>query len=225
MPATIRGADCRIAVWQEAALALEEWDDARGKWILYRSAADHHADCERYPFDEIPTRIFLDTNVVNLIVKHAPVIFDMEPQDASLPIGRRRDIEALTHLFAVGTRACWELRVSETTIHEINRTLREQVRHDLAAYALEMLECGTDERAHGGGLGRRLADSTLLGCLPDLADRELLGNAIGLGCDAFVTADIRTIISRRGSLPDLPLRILTPTEWWASVKPWGGLWL
>lgn len=209
----------------EAGLVLEEWDEARGKWLLYCSAADHHADCERHPFEGIPGRIFLDTNVVNLIVKHAPVIFEMEPQDPDLPIGRRRDIEALAHIFAVGARASWTLRVAETTLDEINRALHEQVRRDLGAYALEMLERGTDDSAHGSDLGRRVADSTLLACLPDRADRELLGNAIGLGCDAFVTADVRTIVSRRHLLPTLPLRVLTPTEWWAAVKPWGGLWL
>ncbi|NMN06704.1 MULTISPECIES: hypothetical protein [unclassified Novosphingobium] len=206
-------------------MVLEEWDKTRGKWLMYRSAADHHADCERHPLEDIPERIFLDTNIVNLIVKHAPVIFEMEPQDPNLPIARRRDIEALAHIFAVGARASWTLRVAETTLDEINRTLHEQVRQDLASYALEMLERGTDESARGSDLGRRVADSTLLALLPDRADRKLLGNAIGLGCDAFVTADVRTIVSRRHLLPTLPLRILTPTEWWAAIKPWGGLWL
>ncbi len=206
-------------------MVLEEWDEARGRWLLYRSAADHHADCERHPFKSIPARIFLDTNVVNLIVKHAPIIFDMEPQYPDLPIDRRRDIEALVHIFAVGARASWTLRVAETTLDEINRTLHEQVRQKLASYALEMLERGTDDSAHGRDLGRRVSDSTLLACLPDRVDRELLGNAVGLGCDAFVTADVRTIVSRRHLLPALPLHILTPTEWWAAIKPWGGLWL
>jgi hypothetical protein len=209
----------------EVALVLEEWDEARRKWLLYRSAAEHHADCERHPFEGIPGRIFLDTNVVNLIVKHAPVIFEMERQDSDLPISRRRDIEALAHIFAVGARANWTLRVAETTLDEINRTLHELLRRDLASYALEMLERDTDDSARGSSLGRRVADSTLFARLPDRADRELLGNAIGLGCDAFVTADVRTIVSRRHLLPTLPLRILTPTEWWAAVKPWGGLWL
>lgn len=67
-------------------MVLEEWGETQGKWLLYRSAADQRADCDRHPFEGIPTRIFLDTNVVNLIVKHAPVIFNLEPQDASLPI-------------------------------------------------------------------------------------------------------------------------------------------
>ncbi len=78
-------------------------------------------------------------------------------------------------------------------LSEIDRTLHEQFRHDLANYAMELLEAGTDESAHGGDLGRRLADSSLVDRLPDRADRELLGNAIGLGCEAFVTTEIRTM--------------------------------
>ena len=78
------------------------------------------------------------TNIVNLIVKHATVIFEMEPQDPSLPIGRRRDIEALTHVFAVGARACWSCAAA-ATLAEIDRTLHEQLRHDLADYVMEML--------------------------------------------------------------------------------------
>jgi hypothetical protein len=61
--------------------------------------------------------------------------------------------------------------------------------------------------------------------LPDLADRELIGNAIGFGCDVFCTCDRRTILRKREHLGQLPIRILTPVEWWAQVKPWGRLWI
>ena len=50
-------------------MVLEHWDEVRGKWLLYRKPGENHADCERYPFERIPARVFLDTNVVNLIVK------------------------------------------------------------------------------------------------------------------------------------------------------------
>ncbi len=76
-------------------MVLEEWDEVCGQWLLHSSAADNHADCERHPLDRVPARVFLDTNVVNLIVQHAPTIFEMEPHDPALPIGRRRDVEAL----------------------------------------------------------------------------------------------------------------------------------
>ncbi len=206
-------------------MILECWDAVRGRWVMYTRPGDHSADCERYPFEHIPGKVFLDTSVVNLTIKHAPIIFDMEPQDPRTPLNRARDIEALMHVFAVGVRANWTLRASVKTLEEVNRTLCEDTRDALASYVVEMLEFATEAGRHGDDLGRRLADSSLLAALPDRSDRELLGNAIGLGCDAFVTADVRTIVSKRDRLPKLPLRILTPTEWWSHVKPWGGLWL
>lgn len=99
-----------------------------------------------------------------------------------------------------------------------------QVRQNLISYVVELLEWTELDCTHTG-LARRVAQSTLLDCLPDCADRRLLGDAIQVGCDAFVTADVRTIVSKRHRLPALPLRILTPTEWWATIRPWGGLWL
>ncbi|WP_293425948.1 hypothetical protein [Phreatobacter sp.] len=206
-------------------MLVERWDAVRGKWIMYDKAKDHSADCARYPFEQIPARVFLDTNIVNLIIKYAPVIFEMERPNPATPLNRSRDVEALMHVFAVGARANWTLRASAKTLEEVNRTLCETTRGSLSSYVLEMLEFATEESRHGDDLGRRVAGSAFLNALPDRSDRELLGNAIGLGCDAFVTADVRTIVSKRDRLPELPLRILTPTEWWSHVKPWGGLWL
>lgn len=204
---------------------LERWDDRRKRWILYPDQQTHHVDCERYPFESIPARVFLDTSVINLLIKYADAIFEMAGIDPDLPLSRRRDVEALLHVFAVGARANWNLVASSRTLEEVSRTPNPGVREDLIDYALGLIESGRDEFAQGSDLGRRVADASLLSTLPDRADRELLGNAIGLGCDAFITADVKTIISRRAKLPLLPVRILSPVEWWAHVKPWGGLWL
>lgn len=204
---------------------LERWDAIRRRWIMYARAEDHTADCKRYPFENIPVRVFLDTSVVNLIIKHAQTIFDMHPQYMETSPSRARDVEALMHLFAVGARAHWTLRASAKTLEEVNQTACESTRDALASYVGEVMEIATEESRHGDDLGRRVIDSSLFQMLPDRSDRELLGNAIGLGCDAFVTADIRTIVRKRDRLPKLPIRILTPIEWWSRVKPWGGLWL
>jgi len=206
-------------------MLLERWDNTRRKWIMYARQEDHSADCERYPFEQIPARVFLDTSVINLIVKYAPMIFEMEPQDPLTPLNRALEIEALMHVFAIGARANWSLRASTKTLSEVNQTGCVCMRADLAGYVRELLALATEESRYGDDLGRRIADSSLLSALRDRSDRELLGNAIGLECDAFVTADVRTIVSKRDRLPDLPIRVLTPTEWWSHVKPWGGLWL
>lgn len=206
-------------------MVLERWDTMRRKWIMYNRPEDHTADCQRYPFEEIPARVFLDTSVVNLIVKYAPSIFGMERQCPAIALNRAREIEALMHVFAVGAGASWTLHVSTKTLAEVQQTTCQNVREELAAYVCEILHCAAEESRYCDDLGRSIANSTLLSALPDAADQELLGNAIGLGCDAFVTADIRTIVSKRDVLPDLPLRVLTPTEWWSHIKPWGGLWI
>lgn len=52
-------------------MRLEHWDPVRRKYLLYRGAGEHHGDCVRYPYERIPRRIFLDTNVINLLVKVA----------------------------------------------------------------------------------------------------------------------------------------------------------
>lgn len=205
-------------------MALEHWDETRGVWRLYRSSAEHSADCERYPYEDIPGRVFLDTNVVNLIVKFAPEIFEDEPIDASLPLERRRNIEALHHIFAVGQRMGWPLYASATTLREVSETPDEELKQSLVQYVLQLINPAGEDADWADELGRKLSESSLVD-LPDASDRELLGNAIGLGCDAFVTADFRTILSRRQRLPRLPLRILSPVDWWFQIKPWGGLWL
>jgi hypothetical protein len=205
---------------------LEYWDPQRRKWVLYRSTEQHGEDCARYPFQSIPRSIFLDTNVINILVKHAPHVFEQEPippeYDRTLAI----DIEALMHVFYVGFRAEWHLVGSPQTLEEISRTKNEDLRGDLTEYALGIVnrDLQDEECRRAVDFGQRLADAPLVSALPDLADRELLGNAIGFGCDAFCTCDRSTIINKRHLLPKLPLRIITPAEWWFHVKPWAGLW-
>lgn len=204
-------------------MSLERWDSRASRWMLYKSQAEHSTDCARHPFEDIPQCVFLDTNVVNLIVKWPEQIFEQMPQQPGLDARLQRDIEALMHLFYIGQRMPWQMVASAKTLDEIQRTANDDVREALLDYAIEVADT-SDAARWGRELGKRLNGSTLLQALPDPDDRELLGNAVGMGCDVFCTRDHRTIIRRRDLLPRLPLRILTPTEWWAAVKPWGGLW-
>jgi hypothetical protein len=96
---------------------------------------------------------------------------------------------------------------------------------ELLDYSVGLVEPPSEDRAFAESFGHRLVDAPFLSALPDPADRELIGNAIGFGCDVFCTCDRRTIIRKRDRLTQLPLRILTPDEWWAQIKPWGGLWV
>jgi predicted nucleic acid-binding protein len=203
---------------------LEERDPRSGRWVLYGTQEQHGLDCARYPFERIPKRVFLDTNVVNMLVKHADLIFEQRSTPESLDETKARDVEALMHIFLVGSRANWDLVSSSTTLQELSRTQSDELRADLLNYAIEFVEDSSEAAVHARDLGRRVLGSGLFHALPDRDDRELLAHAIGLGCDAFCTGDRKTIIRRRNRLPKLPLRILTPIEWWWHIRPWAGLW-
>jgi hypothetical protein len=205
-------------------MGLERWDTCRRKWVLYESQAQHSDDCARYPFESIPRRVFLDTNVVNLLVEQSEQVFERAPIPDNLDDTRVLDIEALMHVFHVGARANWDIVASRKTLDEIVQTPDSDVRQSLMDYAVQLVELSGEDSAFVASFGRRLVDTAFVASLPDPGDRELIGNAIGLGCDVFCTRDRRTIVSKRKFLGPLPLRILTPAEWWAHVKPWAGLW-
>jgi hypothetical protein len=59
----------------------------------------------------------------------------------------------------------------------------------------------------------------------DPADRHLYLEANANGCDAFMTTDYKTIVSRRHLVPSVMTQIITPSEWWQSMRPWAGLFL
>ena len=191
---------------------------------MYRNQAQHSDDCSRYPFEQIPRRIFLDTNVVNILVKHAEQVFEQAPIPFRIDDTRAVDVEALMHVFHVGGRAMWDILASRKTLEELSCTPNAAVREELLEYAVQLVDKISEDSAYAATVGRRMVDAPFAAGLTDAADRELLGNAIGFGCDAFCTCDRRTIVRRRETLRHLPIRVLTPAEWWAHVKPWAGLW-
>jgi hypothetical protein len=194
--------------------------------VLYQDAGQHSEDCARFPYRDIPVRVFLDTNVINVLVKYSANVFEQEAIAPDTESKLAIDIEALMHVFYVGVRANWSLIGSPKTIHELSQTKDETLRGDLVEYALGFVNQDSSDEDHkfASDFGRRLVDSPFVATLPDLADRELIGYAIGYGCDAFCTRDIATIVKKRSRLRQVPLRIVTPAEWWAHVKPWAGLW-
>lgn len=204
-------------------MGIEQWDESRKRWILYRSEADHSADCRAYPYEAVPGRIFLDTNVVNLLVNYSDQIFEQHPPPEMNDLTLAEDLEALMHVFYVGRRANWSVMASRKTLDEIGNTPDTEHRDRLREFAVELISPEEEANAYASVVGRRMIDAPFTQWLPDKADRELIGNAIGLECDVFCTRDRRTIIRKRDRLRQLPIRVLTPLEWWRQVRPWAGL--
>ena len=207
-------------------MSLEHWDANRKKWVLYWSDAEHSDECDQHPYGSIPRRVFLDTNVINVLVKHDEHVFERVPIPAGINRTLAEDIEALMHVFAVSARASWDILASRKTLDEIRKISDpySDLRDDLLDYAVSLVSAQDENSAYATRLGRLIVDTPFTAALPDVADRELIGNAIGFGCDVFVTCDRRTIVKKRERLKQLPIRIMTPREWWGHVKPWAGLW-
>jgi hypothetical protein len=197
----------------------------RRRWILYRTQSEHTEDCKSYPYESIPGRIFLDTNVVNLLVSYPEQVFEQQFLPPLVDHTLAEDIEALMHIFHVGSRANWSVVVSHKTLDEIDGTPDQSRRDLLRDYAVELIDPDDEANAYATSVGRRLLDAPFTDALPDKADRELIGNAVGLNCDVFCTRDRRTIVRRRESLRLLPIRVMTPREWWKHVRPWAALYV
>lgn len=206
-------------------MGIENWDERRQRWVLYNSQAEHSADCKAHPYEAMPRRIFLDTNVVNLLVRYPEQIFEQQPLPELADRTLAEDLEALVHVFCVGQRANWTIVASRKTLDEIENTPDPENRELLKSFAIELIAPEDEATAYASVVGRRLIDAPFTDCLPDKADRELIGNAIGLECDVFCTRDRRTIIKKRDSLQLLPIRVLSPLEWWRQVRPWAGLFI
>jgi len=207
-------------------MTLEHWDENTRKYVLYRTTREHSEDCTRFPFEGIPKRVFLDTNVINVLVKYCEHVFDHVPIPADADATLAVDIEALMHVFYVGARVNWDLLSSQKTLDELSCTRDSSLRRELLEYALGIVnqDLDDDDRRHAADFGRKLIDAPFVAALPDAADRELIGNAIGLGCDVFCTRDRATIVRKRDLLRQVPLRVVTPAEWWAHIRPWAALW-
>lgn len=183
------------------------------------------------PFEDLPKSIFLDTNVVNCLVKWGEEIFDFVPLPGDLPPALTSDIEAFRGIFSVCQRAKFTLLVSHKTMDELHNTPDKKLRKNLVAFGSEFLQrlslasLGAGDIRHARDLARRLEGSGYLAPLRDAGDRELVAHAVAFGCDTFCTQDIRTIHRKQHRLTAVPLRFMTPTEWWDALRPWAALWV
>jgi hypothetical protein len=152
----------------------------------------------------------------------------MAPPPGDLESTLHEDIESLMHVFNVGKHAGWDILTSDLAIKELSQTRDSELRTDLLDYGIGLVPRndldGSYDHNYANDLARRLRDSHFMVHLPDINDRDLISHAIASGCDVFCTRDRRTIHEKRDTLQALPIRILTPSEWWQQIRPWARLW-
>ncbi len=185
------------------------------------------------PINGFPRRVFLDTNIVNFILDFGEQIHENAPISESLGKRESSDIEALQGIFNTGSRALWQLAISPHTFQEIIRTKDSNRQKklgnwfiDIWAYWHSIIEEHSDlpDFIESENLRIKLLADGSLDCFEDIVDRVLICDAIIYRCDLFCTRDWSTILRFRDSLNDLPIKIVTPTEWWKVIEPYSAIW-
>jgi hypothetical protein len=185
-------------------------------------------------FWSIPRRGFFDTNVVNLTLDYGEYIHENVPLPEDLHPTVRQEVEALAGIFATGQRAFWQFAISPLTWQEVNATNDPTRRRNLKQWFAELWHCWRGIVTAMDNLPSfieaeetriQLLSSGILDVLPDVADRILICDAVVYRCDCFCTFDKRTILRHRERLKVIPIEILTPSEWWAKIRPWAAIWL
>ena len=162
---------------------------------------------------------------MNFILDYGEQIQDGVPVPDKASFRVVRDIDALRGIWLTGQRALWHITISAATIGEIERTGQPGRLYDLLDWASELSvyfdECEALARARRNRL--QVSHLNAIALLPDTGDRQLLTEALQLGCDAFCTRDWKTILRRRDQLDSLPLSIIAPHEWWEAILPYAPL--
>jgi len=183
---------------------------------------------------EIPGRAFLDTSSLNFILENGESIFDGVQPSGKLSKRALEDIDAFYNLWFTGSRAFWQLAVSPLTYQEISATQEPSKRYYLEnwfnevwSYWLETIDKNNDLPSLMESEKARIhiLSSGILNDLHDVNDRILICDAIVYKCDCFCTRDWKTILRKRNLLKTLPIKIVTPTEWWSMIKPYASLWV
>ena len=86
-----------------------------------------------FAFENFPKRVFLDTNVINVLVKHSDQVFGGCAFLDQIDSTRASDIDALRKMFFAGSRANWDILGSQKTIEEIMRATDRDLRDRLTA--------------------------------------------------------------------------------------------
>ena len=183
---------------------------------------------------DIPGRAFLDTSVVNFVLDHGEQIHDGAELPRNISKRAAHDIEALRYIFLTGQRASWQFSVSPYTYKEVICTRNPSRRYflenwffEIWHYWREIIEQNNDLPSfiEAEKVRIELLASGFLDILPDIEDRLLICDAIVYRCDCFCTRDWNTILRHRDALQNLPIKIITPSEWWRLIEPYSGLWV
>ncbi len=177
---------------------------------------------------------FLDTNVVQNLHTFGEFVFDgfLSPEyearlsaKCSCAKARpciRQDVYALRELAILGSSGAWPLAVSASVATELEKEPDPNKSSKRLAWYRESAEYFNANCAERNELIRftelqRAWVYEYLAVLPDEEDRILIVDALELGCGVFLTMDYRTVLSHRGLVGKLGIRVMRPCEYLAEM--------
>ena len=171
-------------------------------------------------FAALPTRIYLDTSVLQQLFDFGGMLWEGEafkpsPRAVKVP-GLADDLEALRRIIDVNDRAHFEFVVTAASLAEVqgrgDRRYTQWVR-DVEDSWLIQSEGNDYERQPRQQLGS-----------VSVKDWALLADALDTDCGAFLTMDRRLATQAPLIASKTGLRVLTPPGYWALLARWAGLW-
>jgi hypothetical protein len=180
-------------------------------------------------FQELPTRVFLDSSTLQALLDYGAFVWENEPIPGQDKIHSHphllRNVEALRLIFRVNKRAGLQFALSPHSLDEVKakadgRYLRWA--YDVLDHWQACLEESREPFDKYAPIAARLDDRSV-GYL-GRGDRELLKDAVRFGCDAFLTMEARLPKNSVRIAALTGLRVLTPEDYWAQLEPWAALW-
>lgn len=193
-------------------------------------------------FLSIPGRLLLDTCVLNTIQDEGAYIFEGEIPEGMTGAEIPEDLKALRYIFQVNERAAFQFLVSPLTFAELANAKDIMWNQRRIKWALDVLDVWlivleeTGDRVVEGGTVRHRFKLTeelqelesRLMSNPDFRrdpfDRLLLIQYKMGNCDAFLTLDRNTIWRHKEWLLNEGIKVLSPSDFWAALKPYAALW-
>jgi hypothetical protein len=178
-------------------------------------------------FEDIPSRIFLDSSVLQALQTYGEFIYEnleLSPADRIHrdPMGAAK-LEALRCIMQVAERAPFEFALSDNSFVEVARRGDPrylQWAYDVLDHWQACLEVAGEPQVDPIALAN--IDSAAMNYL-GAGDRALLKDAVLLECDAFLTMENKLPRNADHVRRMIDFRVLSPLGMWEILRPWAAL--